>query len=656
MTIGNSAPTQPTVDVTPDAPATEDALSVSASGSTDPDGDPVSYSYRWYRDGELQAAYNDETAVPASATEKGQVWRCVVTPSDGSATGPSGEDQVTIGNSPPTVQEVAISPDPARAGDTLTATPSGWSDPDGDVAGYRWQWRRWSNEQWQDIAGATDSTLDGTAVEVGDRIQVVCTPWDGAAEGAPVTAEIVISDAPPEVSIEAPADGSSSAQRTIEVTGSAGDDSAVDRVEVRVNGGEWFAATGTTAWSASVGLQPGANAIEARSRDDAGQWSEIAGVTVTCTADFLPRTAITSPEDGTLVRDVSVRVAGTAWDDRGLAKVVVRVNGGAWYQATGTGSWSAWVTLGSGDNLIEARARDSAGQWGPIVAITLVGYGDLRPVTWITWPEDGTAVRNASVAVGGTARDDGGLAKIVVRVNGGAWHQATGTDSWSTWVNLRSGDNLIEARARDSAGQWGPIVQLWLTGMGDLRPVVRFTSPADGTTVATDTIEVFGVGYDDRALTRVIVRVNGGGWFKAQGTASWNSTVQLAEGVNLIEARGYDNAKQWGPIVAITVTRSGGYALALSSLSAQPTTIGAQVVFALSTSGSVSAEVMNIAGRPIRTLVTDRAMPAGVNELWWDGRSEAGLKVPNGTYLVRLTARDASGAQCTAVTTLQIMR
>ncbi|MGD9497613.1 MAG: C1 family peptidase, partial [Armatimonadota bacterium] len=64
ITISNSAPTAATVNVTPDSPKTTDALSVSASGSTDPDGDAVSYRYRWYRDGALQSAYNDATSVP----------------------------------------------------------------------------------------------------------------------------------------------------------------------------------------------------------------------------------------------------------------------------------------------------------------------------------------------------------------------------------------------------------------------------------------------------------------------------------------------------------------------------------------------------------------------------------------------------------------
>jgi len=66
------------------------------TASTDPDGDSVTYAYRWYRNEVHQPAYDDLTTVPASATSDGEVWRCVVTPNDGTDDGPSGEDEVTV--------------------------------------------------------------------------------------------------------------------------------------------------------------------------------------------------------------------------------------------------------------------------------------------------------------------------------------------------------------------------------------------------------------------------------------------------------------------------------------------------------------------------------------------------------------------------------
>lgn len=54
---------------------------------------------------------------------------------------------------------------------------------------------------------------------------------------------------------------------------------------------------------------------------------------------------------------------------------------------------------------------------------------------------------------------------------------------------------------------------------------------------------------------------------------------------------------------------------AVTSLTCCPAGAGAQLTFALSTEGAVTTEVLNIAGRPIKLLVSDRPMPAGTDTL-----------------------------------------
>ena len=91
----------------------------------------------------------------------------------------------------------------------------------------------------------------------------------------------------------------------------------------------------------------------------------------------------------------------------------------------------------------------------------------------------------------------------------------------------------------------------------------------------------------------------------------------------------------------------GGTAL-LSGLTPAPTPAGAQVTFSLSGAANVTSTVLNLAGRPVRTLCSDRACEAGPNTLLWNAQSDAGLRVPNGTYLVRVTARTDDGAERSA--------
>ncbi len=112
-----------------------------------------------------------------------------------------------------------------------------------------------------------------------------------------------------------------------------------------------------------------------------------------------------------------------------------------------------------------------------------------------------------------------------------------------------------------------------------------------------------------------------------------------------------------GPTGEASVTVGAkGAALAVSSVAATPTAAGAELTFTLSADASVTCEVLNIAGRAVRTIVADRQMDEGINSLAWDGRNAVGLRAPAGTYLVRITASNASGVRCQAVGTVQLTR
>jgi len=74
-----------------------------------------------------------------------------------------------------------------------------------------------------------------------------------------------------------------------------------------------------------------------------------------------------------------------------------------------------------------------------------------------------------------------------------------------------------------------------------------------------------------------------------------------------------------------------------------------EIVFSLASAGEVQAEVLNIAGRRIKTIVADRKSEKGTTSLIWNCQNERGLAVPAGTYLIRLTARTKDGQQAAAL-------
>ena len=80
------------------------------------------------------------------------------------------------------------------------------------------------------------------------------------------------------------------------------------------------------------------------------------------------------------------------------------------------------------------------------------------------------------------------------------------------------------------------------------------------------------------------------------------------------------------------------------------------MTFSLSTDASVSARVLNLAGRPVRTLCTARECDAGTNTLLWNATSDQGLAALNGTYLVEVIAKADDGAQARALVQVTIRR
>jgi len=94
----------------------------------------------------------------------------------------------------------------------------------------------------------------------------------------------------------------------------------------------------------------------------------------------------------------------------------------------------------------------------------------------------------------------------------------------------------------------------------------------------------------------------------------------------------------------------------VTSLAAAGAGKGGQITFALSAAGSVTVEVLNIAGRSVRHVTSNRPVSAGLSTLTWDGRSDGGARAPAGTYLVRVTVASDGGALTSRIATMRVGR
>jgi len=173
---------------------------------------------------------------------------------------------------------------------------------------------------------------------------------------------------PPAVTVAAPTAGAV-VDGMVSATGSASDNVGVTSVAVSVDGGSFAAANGTATWTFALDTGPladGAHALTVRATDNAGNAST-ATVSVDVehpVADTTPPTiAISVPSAGATVSGTTT-VSGTAADDSKLAAVDVRVDGGPYAAATGTGAWSIGVAttgLSNGTHTLTARATDASG-------------------------------------------------------------------------------------------------------------------------------------------------------------------------------------------------------------------------------------------------------------------------------------------------------
>ncbi|MHA2032794.1 MAG: hypothetical protein ACW99Q_25770, partial [Candidatus Kariarchaeaceae archaeon] len=92
-------------------PTTLEDLSISYNFiDADPGDIFLSARIRWYRDGELQALYNDKPTVASSSTSHFELWNVTIQPFDGQAFGDLLHLNVSVQNSKPTISLIILSP------------------------------------------------------------------------------------------------------------------------------------------------------------------------------------------------------------------------------------------------------------------------------------------------------------------------------------------------------------------------------------------------------------------------------------------------------------------------------------------------------------------------------------------------------------------
>lgn len=185
--VANSPPFLGYASVVPLVPSAENAvLTCLTGGASDADGEPVSVDIAWTVDG-VDAGTGATLSGPF---RHGQKIECTATPHDGTEAGHTVTSSLTIGNRPPSIESVRITPPEPRKGDTLLCEAVEVFDADQDPVEVHFTWYRagWAVGFGPEYAG--DFVFK-------DEVTCVAAANDGKDEGRRATATVQIANSPP---------------------------------------------------------------------------------------------------------------------------------------------------------------------------------------------------------------------------------------------------------------------------------------------------------------------------------------------------------------------------------------------------------------------------------------------------------------------------
>jgi hypothetical protein len=439
----------------------------------------------------------------------------------------------------------------------------------------------WSNSRGGGgtATGTTDWSAGNVPLLAGANV-ITVTARDGAGNSSIATTTVTLDSRAPSIAIATPSATGSFA--TIEehalVGGTAGDDTAIDEIMWSNSLGGSSKATGTTAWTARVPLKIGVNEITFTVKDTAGNRSSaVLKVRVADKTAPVVRILLPAREDSFVTSSSTINLEGVASDDFGVAQVAWASSRGGSGVARGDGRWIAGgIVLQPGVNVIIVTAADASGNTASDEL--RVTYDRGLPTVTITAPTSaGThSTGAASVALAGTASDDGGITQVTWATDRGQAGTATGTSSWTIpAVTIARGTTIITVTARDSAGNTSTAA-LSVSSTDSTAPVVKFYSPTTSISFSTSaaTIVIGGTATDDVGVTQVTWSSDRGGSGVAFGTSSWSASgIAVAPGANVITVNARDAQGNTGfaklTVYGPTTTSSSTSGVSTSSLSVE---------------------------------------------------------------------------------------
>ena len=452
VTLVDTPPVSGPVTISPQAAHPGAPLTATAN-FTDADHDALTYHYQWSLKGTDIPGGTGQT-LPHSAGVTGDEIEVTVWADDGQGgkTDPV-TARITLGNIAPVKGSVAISPSSPKIGATLTATPAGFTDADGDALSYHYQWSLNGN----DIDGATSATLAGSGVVRGDVIGITVSADDGnGGVSETATTMVTIANSAPAKGSVAISPVSPQAGTPLTATPSGYSDADADQLSYQyawfLNGQQIAGATGETLPAAAV--LAGQIRVDVTATDGHGGTADTASNTVTVRSPAVPDTtaptiAVTSPTAGSYELGRQLPVSFSCVDASGIA--------GCTATLTAPGAKPSTVVTGqdvslsaAGRYLLLVSTTDSAGNAGStVVQFTVIDT--VAPKIAVTSPKAKTYRLGEKLPVNVTCTDAAGIAACKATL-GRVGSKSARVASGKAVKLSKSGRYVLRVSATDRSG------------------------------------------------------------------------------------------------------------------------------------------------------------------------------------------------------------
>ncbi|MFP2905126.1 Ig-like domain-containing protein [Pyxidicoccus sp. 3LFB2] len=356
------------------------------------------------------------------------------------------------------------------------------------------------------------------------------------------------------------------------------------------------------------------------------------------TVDLTPPTvSLTWPLPNDYVSD-TITVRASATDNLGVTKVEF-YDGATLLGTDSTAPYAVtWNThpAKNGQHTVSARAYDAAGNVGT-ASVTVTVHNDLQPPGVIFQAPGAGAHLRGRVSLQAHAYDLGGV--VWVRFYDG--NTLLGADysppySWD-WDTLAAADgaHTLRAEAEDWSFNVGTSLLVPVT-VDNAAPTTALTAPADGATVR-NTVTLTATALDRVGVTRVEFFADGvllGSDSTAPYSWDWDSNT-VDNGAHVLGARAHDRAGNEGAVVSVSVVTDNDRTPPQVRIAAPlaGATVRGNVAITASASDNVGVTRLEFYNG---AQLVGSASNTVASTVWWSSRA-----VPNGTYTLRVLARDA---------------